>query len=94
MDKMDKVVKTLEEMALNNDEKSQEIASNIFLIGQCYYQREEILKAIEGKGSEIGGLDANTMDIMLREAVVKVSDLLGLEVNLEEILKVFQIFFK
>ena len=94
MDKMDKVVNTLEEMALNNDVKSQEIASHIFLIGQCYYQREEILKVIEGKGSEIGGLDADTMDIMLREAVLKVSDLLGLEVNLEEILKVFQIFFK
>ena len=86
---MEKIFNKLEEIAIKDEKISEEIATNVFFIGQCVFNKDEIAKSIEDNKDK-----TVKINIMMEKSKQKINNLLGLELDYEEILTIYHVFFK
>ena len=86
---MEKIFSKLEEVSIKDEKASEEIATNVFFIGQCVFNKDAIALSIEKDQDK-----KVELNIMMEKAKQKISNLLGLELDYEEILTIYHVFFK
>ena len=86
---MKKIFDKLEEISIKDEKISEEIAINVFFIGQCVFNKDEITSSIEKDQDKTVELN-----IMMEKSKQKINNLLGLELDYEEILTIYHVFFK